>query len=71
MMSSVCPSGKWTINEDGCLVVSDIIESVIYHPSLNVIVVTSKAAVVRVIDVTTGAVFHTSDLSGLCILVCI
>jgi len=58
-------AGGWSVNESCCLTIDDDVESVIYHPSLNVLLVTSKASVVRVIDVTSGDVFHSADLSGL------
>jgi len=64
-MAETGTSAVWIVNEDGCLPVIDKIESVIYHPSLNVVLVTSKTGVVQVIDVTSGVSFHTSDLSGL------
>ena len=60
---------EWYVGEDGCLTVpgadeDDGIAAVVYHPSLNVILVTTRSATVRVVDVTSGAVFHSSDLSG-------
>ena len=58
-------AGGWSVNESGCLTIDDEVENVIYHPSLNVLLVASKASVVRVIDVTSGDVFHSADLSGL------
>jgi len=58
-------TGGWSVSESGCLTIDDEVESVTYHPSLNVLLVTSKASVVRVIDVTSGDVFHSADLSGL------
>ena len=60
----------WSVNESCCLTIDDEVESVIYHPSLNVLLVTSKASVVRVIDVTSGDVFHSADLSGLLCIIC-
>ena len=69
MTNVAAGADKWTVTEDGCLVVNDDIESVIYHPSLNVVLVTSKAGIVRVIDVASGAIIHASDLSGMLKLV--
>jgi hypothetical protein len=58
-------SVKWIVHEDGCLPVSDKIQSITYHPSLNVVLVTTEVGMIQVIDVTSGAIFHTSNLSGL------
>ena len=63
-LSAKADGTKWTVTEDGRLHVNDEIQSVIYHPSLNVVLVSSKTSVVRVVDVTSGAIIHTSDLSG-------
>jgi len=57
-------AGRWSVSESGCLTVDDEVESVIYHPTLNVLLVTSKACVLHVIDVTSGDIFHSADLSG-------
>jgi hypothetical protein len=58
-------SGKWVVHEDGCLPASSKIQSITYHPSLNVVLMTTETGMIQVIDVTSGAIFHNSDLSGL------
>jgi len=55
----------WFVSEDGCLLIKDELESVVYHQSLNVILVTTRTGEVRVIDVMSGAILHSATLSGL------
>lgn len=40
--------------------------SIVYHPTLNVILVFSEAGEVRVIDVNSGGVLHSASLQGEC-----
>lgn len=63
-MSESGQSEHWFVGEDGILTVKDKVEDVVFLPSLNVVLVTTRAATVHVLDVTSGAVFHSSDLSG-------
>jgi hypothetical protein len=63
--ASLDGSVKWVVREDGCLPVSSSVQSITYHPSLNVVLVSTETRMIQVIDVTSGAIFHASDLSGL------
>ena len=55
---------QWTIREDGCLIINKNLKSVIYHSSLNSIVLSSKDQTITVLDATSGIVLKKSDLSG-------
>ena len=57
-------SDEWFVGEDGCLSVGQPTQSVTYHPSLNVILVVTKESTVKVLDVTSGSLLQSSDLSG-------
>ena len=55
---------QWAVGEDWCLSIGTSVNNLIYHSSLNVILLTSKEPSVQVIDVTSGAILHKTDLSG-------
>ena len=58
-------SEDWFVGEDGCLSVGEPTDSVTYHSALNTILVVSKEPSVKVIDVTSGFVLQSSNVSGL------
>lgn len=55
---------QWVLNEDGYLNVDTDVKEIIYHPSLNVILIIAPSGVVRVLDVNSGVILQTSSLSG-------
>ncbi len=55
---------EWIVGEDGCLSVGEPLQSVTYHSTLNTILVSSKEPTIKVIDVASGSVLQTSNLSG-------
>ena len=57
-------SDEWFVGEDGCLSVGKPTDGVTYHSTLNTILVATKEPAVRVLDVTSGLVLQSSDLSG-------
>lgn len=54
----------WILNEDGYLNADTDIKEIIYHPTLNVILICTKSGIVRVLDVNSGVVLQSSYLSG-------
>ncbi|GAB1609836.1 baculoviral IAP repeat-containing protein 6-like isoform X2 [Argonauta hians] len=57
-------TGKWFVGEDGCLSVGQAATGVTYHPTLNTIIVTTKAHTLKVYDVTSGCLLKESNLSA-------
>lgn len=55
---------SWLLKEDGYLNADTDVKKITYHPSLNVIIICSKSGIVKVLDVNSGVVLHSSDLSG-------
>jgi baculoviral IAP repeat-containing protein 6 len=55
----------WKICEDGCLNVDNDSKSIIYHPNLNIILVSTKSSEVHVVDVNSGVILQKSSLSGM------
>ena len=64
-MAEPDPEKTWFTIEDGCLALKDQIENIVYHPSLNVLLIISRGAKVSILDITSGTVYHSIDLSGL------
>ena len=58
-------SEEWFFGEVGSLNIGEPALRVTYHSSLNALLVATKDPKLRVIDVTSGGVLKTSDLSGL------
>ena len=54
----------WFVGEDGCLSVGEAVHSVTYHSTLNTILVSTKEPTVKVIDVTSGSVLQSCNLTG-------
>lgn len=54
----------WLLIEDGILNANADLNKIVYHPTLNVIFICTKSGVVLVLDVNSGVVLHSSDLSG-------
>jgi hypothetical protein len=54
----------WLLNEDGYLNADTDIKEIIYHPTLNVILICTNSGIVRVLDVNSGVVLQSSYLSG-------
>lgn len=54
----------WLLNEDGYLKVDTDVKEIIYHPSLNVILICTNSGVVRVLDVNSGVILQSTNLSG-------
>ncbi|KDR13250.1 hypothetical protein L798_12638, partial [Zootermopsis nevadensis] len=54
----------WKLCEDGCLNVDTDSKSIIYHPNLNIILVSTKTSEVHVVDVNSGVILQKSSLSG-------
>lgn len=57
-------SDEWFVVEDGCLSIGQPIENVTYHSALNTILVSTKEPSIKILDVTSGSILQTSDLSG-------
>ncbi|XP_029637353.1 baculoviral IAP repeat-containing protein 6 isoform X1 [Octopus sinensis] len=55
---------KWYVGEDGCLSVGEAATGVTYHPTLNTIIVATKAHTLKVYDVTSGCLLKESNLSA-------
>jgi baculoviral IAP repeat-containing protein 6 len=55
----------WKLCEDGCLNVDTDSKSIIYHPNLNIILVSTKTSEVHVVDVNSGVILQKSSLSGM------
>lgn len=61
----------WLLYEDGYLNINTNIKEIVYHPSLNVILISSVSGIVHVLDVNSGVILLTSSLAGKhCILYC-
>lgn len=52
------------LREDGYLNAATEIKKIIYHPSLNVILICINSGIVRVLDVNSGVVLQSSHLSS-------
>lgn len=52
------------LKEDGYLNADTDLKRIVYHQSLNVIIICTKSGTVHVIDVNSGVVLHSSNLSG-------
>lgn len=57
------------LKEDGYLNVDTDLKQIIYHPSLNVILICTDLEIVHVLDVNSGVVLQSSRLSGKCQLI--
>ncbi|XP_057657017.1 baculoviral IAP repeat-containing protein 6 isoform X1 [Diorhabda carinulata] len=55
---------QWILNEDGYLNIDTDVKEIIYHPYLNVILICTHTGVVRVLDVNSGVILHSSSLSA-------
>lgn len=56
---------QWLLKEDGYLNADTDLNRIVYHPSLNVILICTKTGVVRVLDVNSGVVLQSSCLAGM------
>lgn len=54
----------WLLKEDGYLNVDTECKSIVYHPNLNVLLITTSNAQVYVFDVNFGVILQRSILSG-------
>lgn len=54
----------WLLKEDGYLNVETACDSVIYHPNLNVLLITTLNERVLVLDVNSGLILQKSQISG-------
>ncbi|XP_066259454.1 baculoviral IAP repeat-containing protein 6-like [Euwallacea similis] len=61
---SKMPEEPWLLNEDGYLKVDTDVKKIIYHPSLNVILISTNNGLVRVLDVNSGVILQSTDLSA-------
>lgn len=59
------------LKEDGYLNVDTTLKQIVYHPSLNVILICTDLEIVHVLDVNSGVVLQSSRLSGKCHVVLI
>lgn len=67
MAQDVCSKmaeDNWVLNEDGYLNVDIEVKQIIYHPSLNIILICTPGGVVLVLDVNSGVILQSSSLSG-------
>lgn len=55
---------QWVLKEDGYLNVNQDIKEIIYHPSLNILLLASGHRAVHVLDVNSGVILHWSWLAG-------
>lgn len=55
---------QWLLKEDGYLNADTDLNKIVYHPTLNVILICSKSGVVRVLDVNSGVVLQSNCLAG-------
>nr|CAI5841120.1 unnamed protein product [Callosobruchus analis] len=55
---------QWILNEDGYLNVDTDVKEIIYHPSLNVILICTTSGLVKVLDVNSGVILQSSSLSA-------
>ncbi|XP_012256631.2 baculoviral IAP repeat-containing protein 6 isoform X2 [Athalia rosae] len=63
-MSKMADDDPWLLKEDCNLNVDTECKSIIYHPNLNVILITTGSAQVYVFDVNSGVILQKSSLSG-------
>ena len=63
--SKMAGDDPWKLCEDGYLNVDSDTKSIIYHPNLNIILVSTKSSEVNVIDVNSGVILQKSSLSGM------
>ncbi|XP_049817886.1 baculoviral IAP repeat-containing protein 6 isoform X3 [Aethina tumida] len=54
----------WLLYEDGYLNINTNIKEIVYHPSLNVILISSVSGIVHVLDVNSGVILLTSSLAA-------
>lgn len=54
----------WLLKEDGYLNVDSTVKQIVYHPSLNVILICTDLEIVHVLDVNSGVLLQSSRLSG-------
>ncbi|CAH0552135.1 unnamed protein product [Brassicogethes aeneus] len=54
----------WLLNEDGYLNVNTNIKEIVYHPSLNVILISSTQGTIHVLDVNSGVILLSSSLAA-------
>lgn len=52
------------LKEDGYLQAATEVRKIVYHPSLNVILICTSSGIVRVLDVNSGVVLHSNQLTG-------
>lgn len=67
MAQDVCSKmaeDPWQLVEDGYLNADTDLKKIVYHPSLNVILICTESGIVRVLDVNSGVVLQSSFLSG-------
>jgi baculoviral IAP repeat-containing protein 6 len=57
--------GPWELIEDGYLNIDTDSKTIIYHPNLNIILVSTKSSEVYVVDVNSGVILQRSSLSGM------
>lgn len=55
---------SWLLREDGYLNIDTSTSSIIYHPNLNVILLSTESGEVHVLDVNSGVILQSSSLSG-------
>ncbi|CAG9860383.1 unnamed protein product [Phyllotreta striolata] len=55
---------QWILNEDGYLNIETNVKEIVYHPYLNVILICTHTGVVKVLDVNSGVILHSSYLSA-------
>ena len=55
---------EWFVGEDGCLSVGQPTTGLTYHSNLNTVLVTTKEPSIKVVDVTSGSILQSSNLSG-------
>lgn len=57
---------QWLLKEDGYLNADTDLNRIVYHPTLNVILICTNTGIVRVLDVNSGVVLQSSRLTGMC-----
>ncbi|XP_069689782.1 baculoviral IAP repeat-containing protein 6 isoform X2 [Periplaneta americana] len=62
--SKMADDDPWKLCEDGYLNTDTESKSIIYHPNLNIILVSTKSSEVHVIDVNSGVILQKSSLSA-------
>jgi hypothetical protein len=63
--SKMADEGPWELIEDGYLNIDTDSKTIIYHPNLNIILVSTKSSEVHVVDVNSGVILQKSSLSGM------